>query len=263
MLRGIGISARMTAFLGVMMLIVPYIIVVVTSFDAGSSAAFPPAKLSLRWYLNAFDRPAFREGFVLSLTFAVASASAAVTIGTAAAFALTRVRFPGRDAANTLLAAPLMIPQIVTGLGFLILVTRFKLPNHAGIIVAHTILAVPFVVRIVSARLLATSVSLEEAAMTLGATRLQTLRRITLPIIAESMVAAGIFAFAISFDNFYISVFLAQTRGTLPVEIYAYARTEGDPTIAAISAMLILFSAVALGSVSRLFDLETLARVTR
>ncbi len=259
----IGITARAAAFLGVMLLVVPYVIVIVTSFDASTGAAFPPAQLSWRWYVNAFVRPAFREGFVLSVGIAVVSASAAVAIGTAAAFVLTRVRFRGRDAINTLLAAPLMIPQIVTGLGFLILFTRVHAPNLAGIAIAHTILAIPFVVRIVSARLAASNVSLEEAAMTLGASRLQTLRLVTLPIIGEAMAAAGIFAFAISFDNFYISVFFTQTRGTLPVEIYGYVRTEGDPTVAAISAILIVVSAIGLAGFSKLFDLETLARVTR
>jgi spermidine/putrescine transport system permease protein len=121
----------------------------------------------------------------------------------------------------------------------------------------------PFVIRVVSARLQSSNVSLEEAAMTLGAGRIYTLRRITLPAIGETMAAAGIFAYAISFDNFYVSVFLTRTRGTLPVEIYAYFRTEGDPSIAAISTVLILLSGVALAVVSKLFDLETLARVSR
>ena len=99
--------------------------------------------------------------------------------------------------------------------------------------------------------------------MTFGAGRWRTLRQITLPIIGEAMVAAGIFAAAISFDNFYISVFLTQTRVTLLVEIYSYVRTNGDPTVAAISTMLILLSALALAGFSRLFDLETLAQVSR
>src|SRR5262245_40034663 len=107
-----GVITRVVAFLGMMMLVVPYIIVIVTSFDASSGGAFPPAQLSWRWYVNAFVRPAFREGFVLSLMIALISASAAVAIGTAAAFVLMRVRFRGRDTVNTLLVAPLMIPQI-------------------------------------------------------------------------------------------------------------------------------------------------------
>jgi ABC-type spermidine/putrescine transport system permease subunit II len=121
----------------------------------------------------------------------------------------------------------------------------------------------PFVVRVVLARLQSYNLSLEEVAMTLGAGWLHTLRRVTLPIIGETMVAAGVFAYAISFDNFYISAFLAGSRGTLPVEIFAYFRTEGDPSIAAISTLLILLSGLALATVSRLFDLETLARVAR
>ena len=123
-----------------MLLVIPYIVVVVTSFDASSAGAFPPQHLSFRWYLNAFADPAF-EGFGLSVIFAAATAVAAVTIGTAASFVLTRVRFPGRAAVNTLMAAPLMIPQIVTGLGFLILSTRLHVSTYAGIVVGHTVLA--------------------------------------------------------------------------------------------------------------------------
>jgi len=259
----IGFIARVATFFGVMLLVVPYVIVILTSFDASPAALFPPKQLSLRWYANAFQRPAFREGFVLSVVFAVCSATAAVTIGTAAAFVLTRVPFRGREAVNTLLAAPLMIPQIVTGLAFLVLFSSIRMPTYVGIVVAHTVLAVPFVIRVVAARLQGFSPSLEEAAMTLGAGRLLTLRRVTLPVIGETMLAAGIFAFAISFDNFNVSVFLTRTRGTLPVEIYAYARTEGDPTIAAISTMLMLVSAVTLAAFLRLLDLEALARATR
>jgi putative spermidine/putrescine transport system permease protein len=259
----VSLPVRAVAYLGVTLLVVPYAIVVMTSFDASSAGVFPPVQFSLRWYANAFARRAFREGFVLSSLVAIASAAAAVAIGTAAALVLTRVRFPGREVVNTVLAAPLMIPQILTGLGFLILFSRMRLPSYPGIVVAHTVLAVPFVIRVVSARLQTFSVTLEEAAMMLGAGRIATLRRITLPIIGEAMAAAGIFAFAISFDNFYVSVFLTRARGTLPVEIYGYARTEGDPTIAAISTVLIALSAVGLAGFFRLFDLEALARATR
>jgi putative spermidine/putrescine transport system permease protein len=263
MRRHVGSSVRTVAFLGVMLLVIPYIIVIVTSFDASSAAVFPPTRFSMRWYANALARPAFREAFLLSTVYASASASAAVAIGTAAALVLSRRQFPGRDAVNVLLAAPLMIPQILTGLGFLILFTRLRVPGYVGIILGHTVLAVPFVLRVVGARLHGFSLSLEEAAMTLGAGWFQTLRRVTLPLIGEAMTAAGMFAFAISFDNFYVSVFLTRTRGTLPVEIYGYARTEGDPTIAAISTMLIVLSALGLAAFLRLFDLEALARATR
>jgi putative spermidine/putrescine transport system permease protein len=261
--RRVGLAVRVLASMGVALLVVPYVIVVVTSFDASSAAVFPPRQLSWRWYGNAFSRPAFREGLALSAALAAVSATASVAIGTAAAFVLVRVSFPGREVVNTMLAAPLMIPQIVTGLGFLILFTRLRVSSFVGIVLAHTVLAVPFVIRVVAARLQAFSASLEEAAMTLGASRLETLRRVTLPIIGETMAAAGVFAAAISFDNFYVSVFLTTTRGTLPVEIYGYARTEGDPTIAAISAILIVLSALGLAGLLRVFDLEALARATR
>ena len=236
----------------------------VTSFDASPAGAFPPKELSLRWYAHVFERRAFIDGFWFSTALAVCSATLAVIIGTATSFVLVRHEFPGRELVNTLILAPLMVPQVVAGLGFLIFFTKTGVTNSfLGIMMSHVVLAVPFVVRVVSARLYGFPISVEEAAMTLGAGRLLTMWRVTLPMIKEAILAAGIFAFAISFDNFNLSVFLVRGRGTLPVEIYSYARTEGDPTVAAISTLLMLLGAVALAGALRLVDLDTLARTKR
>jgi ABC-type spermidine/putrescine transport system permease subunit II len=260
----LGLAVRAAVFLVAMLLLVPYVIVVVTSFDASPAAVFPPSDLSLRWYRLAFERPAFREGFVLSFGIALCTAIVSVAVGTAASFVLVRERFPGRALVQALIAAPLMLPQIIIGLGFLVLFTRWRTASSAvSLVTAHVVLTVPFVVRVVSARLHSVSPSMEEAAIMLGANRWQALWRVTLPLIAEATFAAGVFAFAVSFDNFNVSAFLARGRGTLPVEIYSYARTENDPTIAAISTMLMLLSAVGLAGAMRLTDLEALARAGR
>jgi putative spermidine/putrescine transport system permease protein len=260
----IGLLVRLAVFTAAMLLVVPYLIVFVTSFDPSPAGVFPPQGFSLRWYANVFERHAFIDGFWLSTGLAVCSATLAVTIGTAASFVLVRHEFPGREVVNTLILAPLMVPQVVAGLGFLIFFTKTGVTNSfLGIMLSHVVLAVPFVVRVVAARLYGFPISVEEAAMTLGASRLLTMWRITLPMIKDALFAASIFAFVISFDNFNLSVFLVRGRGTLPVEIYSYARTEGDPTVAAISTLLMLLGAVALIGALRLLGLETLARTKR
>ncbi|MGE0211706.1 MAG: ABC transporter permease [Parvibaculaceae bacterium] len=244
---GLGFAPGAFAVAACLLLVVPHFVVALVSFDPSPAALFPPAGFSFRWYLNAFARPAFREALLLSLLVGMASAAIAVVAGTAASYLVVRHRFPGRGVVITLLQLPMMIPEVVLGLGFLILFSQARMYiSTLNILLAHAVITLPYAVRVVMAALQTTARSQEEAAYVLGAGPFTTFRKVTLPAIRPGMIAAGVFAFVVSFDNFTVTSFLVTTRGTLPIEIYAYIRTESDPTVAAISTLLILVSLAGL-----------------
>jgi putative spermidine/putrescine transport system permease protein len=256
---GLGLSPRLLTAIACLLLVAPHAIVAVTSFDPRPAALFPPTGFSLAWYLNAFARPAFREALLLSFVVAAAAALFAVAAGTMASILIVRHRFPGRGLLTAALQLPMMIPEVVLGLGLLILFSRWRM--HASvlnILLAHAVITLPYAVRVISANLQTVSVSTEEAAYVLGASPILTFFKITLPVIRQGMLAAAIFSFVVSFDNFTVTAFLVSSRGTLPVEIYAYIRTESDPTIAAISTLLIAVSLVGVLLVERFVGFENI-----
>jgi len=262
--RGLGLPPRLLTVVACLLLVVPHLIVVVTSVDPSPAGVFPPRGVTLKWYANAFARPAFREAFGLSVLVAALTAALSVTIGTMASLLVVRHRFPGRALLTTLLQSPMMIPEVVLGLGFLILFARWRIYlSVANLVVAHVVITLPFALRVVSASLYSVGPSIEEAAQVLGAGPLTTFARITLPVIKQGMLAAAIFSFVVSFDNFTVSAFLVSGRGTLPVEIYSYIRTGSDPTIAAISAVLIALSVLVVLGVERVVGFEGIAQSGR
>jgi putative spermidine/putrescine transport system permease protein len=258
----LGLLPKLIAAAGLILLILPQLMVVVTSIDPQATSIFPPKSVSLRWYVNALERQAFREAFLISVLIASAVALTTTLIGTLAAIATVRYRYWGRDLVVALLQLPVMIPEVILGLGFLILFSRsgFRL-SLLNIYLTHVVIALPYAVRVIAANLQTVSVSLEEAAYVLGAGPVKSFVLVTLPIIQRGLLAAAIFAFVVSFDNFMLAAFLATGRGTLPLEVYSYIRTESDPTVAAISTMLILLSIASVLLLERVLGLETLSQV--
>jgi putative spermidine/putrescine transport system permease protein len=222
-------------------MLVPIFIVVAVSFNGAAEVIFPPKDLSLRWYVNAFSRQRFLQSFSFSLLLAIAATLLSLVIGLLCSLALVRFRFKGREAIATLLNSPLMVPQVVLGMGLLIFFVQAGIASSVlALGLLHIILTLPYTVRVLSASLVRFPQSLEEAAIVHGANRLAAFVLVTLPCVKPGIVAAGIFAFVTSFDNFTATQFLIWDKTTLPIEIFAYAVTETDPTVCAISTMLIV-----------------------
>jgi len=257
-MRAVGWFARSVTALVVICMLVPLIVVVGASLGGGNEIAFPPNGLSLRWYANVFERQRFLTAFQFSLLLACAATSLSLVIGLLCSVALVRYRFVGRDAVANLLNSPLMVPQVVLGMALLILFSQAAIVSSLiGLGALHLILAVPYTVRVLSAALVRLPVSLEEAAVIHGANRLAAFAMITMPNMKPGLVAATMFAFVTSFDNFTASQFLVWDRTTLPVEIYAYAMIESDPTVCAISTMLIIATVAIVVLAERWVGLET------
>jgi len=239
-------------------MLAPLVLVIGASFNPGVEVAFPPGGFSWKWYASVFQRERFLDSFRFSLALAAASTAASLALGLLAAVALARHRFFGRDAAATALSSPLMAPQVVLGMSLLILLSQAGVVSSAvGLGALHLILTLPYTVRVLMAALVRFPLSLEEAAVIHGAPRAVAFLRVTVPAIKPGLVAAAIFAFVTSFDNFTATQFLIWDRTTLPVEIFAYATTESDPTVCAISAILVLVTTGVVVLVERWVGLET------
>jgi putative spermidine/putrescine transport system permease protein len=227
--------------------LLPMLAVIWLSFFRDAVISFPPAGYSLRWYVNAWETHQFGRSFVVSLEVALASTAIGVVIGTAAAYGLMRGRPAAAGAIHTLLLGPLAIPGVVLGTGLFILFVQIDntidfrvVGTLPGLIAAHTLLTVPWAVRLVSASLHGVDRAVEEAAQNLGARPLTVFRRITLPMMRSGMIAASLFGFVQSFENLDLTLLLTGPgRSTLPVEMLNYLEFRVDPTLAAVAAVQI------------------------
>jgi putative spermidine/putrescine transport system permease protein len=235
-----GANALVYAFV-----LAPILVVIPVSFSETQYLVFPPQGLTLRWYANFFETRELAESLWTSLHLAAWTTGISTVLGTMAALALVRYRYPGREALRTALMAPIVMPRLVLGIAFLMFLARTVLSGRfGGLLLAHVVVALPYVVRTVGASLAGLDRALEEAAMSLGAPPLTTFRTVTLPLLRPGILAGAIFAFVTSFDELVASLFLTGPRlTTLPVQIYTYLEYTSDPTIAAISVILVVFTA--------------------
>ncbi len=258
-MRRVGWFAWCVTALVAVCLAVPLLVVIAASFNPTNELMVPPRGFSLAWYVNIFHRQAFLASFRFSVALAVVSTACSLVMGLLCAVVLVRYRFPGRQMFATALMSPLIVPQVVLGMSLLIFLSTIGIVSSViGLALLHVMLTVPYTTRVLTAALTRFRESLEDAAVIHGAPRPVAFLLVTLPSIKPGIVAAAIFAFVTSFDNFTASQFLVWDRTTLPVEIYSYIRTENDPTVAAISTLLVLGTVASVVLVERGVGLETL-----
>jgi putative spermidine/putrescine transport system permease protein len=225
----------------VFFLMAPTLVVVPMSVTASNALTFPPEGFSTRWYEKMLTDPQWSTGFVNSAQVASLTAVLATVLGTLAALGTVRGRFPGKSAVNALVLSPLIVPVIIIAIGMFSLFVRWKITGSiVGLVLAHTALALPFVVINVATSLRTIDRNLELAAMSLGADPVRTFLRITLPMILPGVFAGALFAFITSWDEVVVSIFLTTARfRTLPVEMWEQVRQVVDPTVAAVSTTLL------------------------
>lgn len=228
----------------ILYLIFPILVVIPLSFSSARYLSFPPPGFSLQWYHKFFSRSDWLNAAWLSIWIGVSVMCLATVLGTAASLGLVRGRFRGRQTINTFLVSPMVVPSIIVAIGVYFFYARIGLIGHPiALIMAHTALAVPFVVVNVSATLYGFDERLEFAAMNLGANRWRTFWQVTLPIIRPGVMAGALFAFITSFDELIVALFVSGTGAvTLPRKMWDSIRFEIDPTIAAVSTILIVFT---------------------
>jgi len=229
-----------------MFLLLPTLIIVPMSFTTTSTLEFPPVGFTLEWYGKVIGAPDWQQALINSLVVAFAAATLATVIGTMAALALHAHRFPGKMLVTVLLLSPMVTPVIVLAVGMYMVFSGWGLiATRLGLVLAHTVLAIPFVVVSVLASARMVNPSLAPASLGLGASRWFTFRRVTLPMIMPGVLSGAVFAFITSWDEVVIALFLAdaQTR-TVPIMIWNQVRTNLDPATAAVAAILIVLSAM-------------------
>lgn len=239
-------------------LLAPIIAVVVISFNPTASLAIEPGAPSLQWYQLMLQNEDFLEGARVSFSTAVVVTIVVLLLGVPVAYALARKTFRGSAAISGLFLSPLLVPSIVLALGLLLVFQPLGLTGtYPGIVIAHFGITVPYVIRTTLMSLKTSDVRCEEAARVHGAGAFTTFRRVTLPIIAPGVIAGGVMAFIISFDEAVLSLFVASSgHVTLPVEMFNYLQYRADPSIAALSAVLIAISVVLVVIVERAAGLK-------
>jgi putative spermidine/putrescine transport system permease protein len=235
-------------------LVAPIVIVVVTAFSDSRSLAFPPPGFSLRWFQAFVGNDDFVESTFLSIRIAAIVTLVTVVIGTLAAIAVARGQFRGAESLRTVLASPLMVPYVVLGLALLIFMSSLRISSSLTVLVlAHSVVALPFVIRIVSAGLQSYDHTVEDAARSLGANRLKAFWTVALPIIRGSLVGAGVFAFMTSFDEVTITIFVSGPgTTTLPVRLFNYIEFTSDPLVSAVATLEVALAVVVVVLVDRL-----------
>lgn len=231
----------------VVFLFLPLLVVFPVSVTPSSYFRFPPNGFSGRWYGDFWGDPIWLQTAWLSLRLAVAASLLATMLSLTAAVALTRLRPPGVAAFRLLFVAPLILPAVITGTALLYVMTRFGLDGtFAGLLIGHTVIALPFAFLFVETALRGYDRSLEDVAVSLGASRFEAFRRITLPVLTPALIAGAVFAFIASWDDVVIVLMLGDfSTRTLPLRMFEFMTTQIRPTIAAISSMLIVALLVA------------------
>ena len=241
----------------------PILVVIVTAFSPTDFFVFPPPGLSLRWFAAFFETESLRDAFLRSLWLAALSSATATVLGTMAALAIARRRGVVFTVLQSLFLAPLIFPAIVFGLSLLLF---FKLiggvPDFPGLVIAHTILGMPFVVRAVSASVLAVDPVLEEASQSLRAGPVRTFLLVTMPLIWPGIVSGALFAFILSLGELNTALFLTGPGiTTLPIDIFSYLQFQGGQlVIAAASAVQVGIILGLVVIVERLIGLRRIVR---
>jgi putative spermidine/putrescine transport system permease protein len=229
-------------------LIAPLVIVVIISFSAASFLQFPPPGLSLRWYVNLFDAPAWTNSLLVSVQILIPSATLATLLGTAAAYALVRGRIPGAQIVGAALMLPIIVPGIITAAALFGVYRGLGLNGTlTGLVIGHVVITMPYVVATVSSGLRTMDPRLEDAASTLGAPPMAAFRRVTLPLLLPAILSGLLFAAVASFDELIVSLFVSTARvRPVAVQMWSNIRGDVDPTIAAIASLCFAFAFLAL-----------------
>jgi len=228
--------------------VLPVLVIVPLSFTSGTLLVYPIPAFSLRWYEAFFTSAEWLRALKNSLIVAPAATLLATVLGVLAAVGLTRGQFRGKALIMGLLISPMVVPVVIVAVACYLAFAPLKLVNsYLALIVTHAVLGAPFVIITVTATLQGFDTTLTHAAANLGATAWMTFWRVTLPLIAPGVVSGALFAFATSFDEVVVTLFLAgPEQATLPRQMFSGIRENLSPAIAAAATLLIVFSVLLL-----------------
>lgn len=225
-------------------LFAPLLIIVVTAFGSGDYMAFPPKGISLRWFSVVFKSKTFMTTLLISTEIAVFATVIALIIGVPAAYALNRNNYRGKDFLKNIFLSPIMIPGIVLGFAlFRFVFIKLHISIFLSLLVGHIVIVIPYVIRVVGASLEGLDYSIEEAAMSLGASRIKSFFKVIFPNIFSGIIAAFMLSFINSFNNVPVSIFLTGPGvSTLPISMMNYVEYNYNPAVSALSVVLMIIT---------------------
>ena len=256
---------RMTAgavlFFGTSLILAPIVCVMLVSFSTSPVFDLPTSGVSLQWYARLVQRDALWPAVSLSLQLAALSTAFSLVLGTLCAMGLARARGRAREFVLSAVLSPMMLPGVVIGLSMLFAFRQAGLFNsYLSLVLAHIVITLPYIVRIVYSGLGMFDFYLVDAARILGCTPWKAARKVTIPVLAPSFLTAGMFAFITSLDNYALALFLGDVHTTtLPVQILKYIEYGTDPSIAALSSLMITFTIGVFFIGERLVGVQRLA----
>lgn len=245
-------AGRSYILLSLMFLYAPLVVMTLMAFNRSRLNQLP-FEFDLVWFEALFSNSRLLTATSNSLLLALLTATLSTFIGIITALGLGRLPFRGKRFLQALLIPPITIPWLILAIALLVMFFWMGIPrSFFTMVIGHVTVQLPYSILVISARYVTTDSALEDAAASLGASPLMVLRRVTLPLMMPAILAAFMFAFAISFDNFVISYFLAPTGvSTLPVEIYTAIRTSFTPEVNAISSIVFIISALCVAAAGR------------
>jgi len=252
---------KVIAILVMAFLFLPLLLIAITSFGTKASIQFPIQGFTLDWYANALSIQSLMDSLKLSFLIGILATVLALVVGVPASYALSRMTIKGRSFIKSFFLSPTVIPGIVVGYTlFQFVVISIGLPVFPALIFGHFLISLPYIIRVVGSSLEQLDFSMEEAAWTLGCTRIQAFIKIILPNISAGIFAAFMLAFVNSFNNVPVSMFLSGPGVTmLPTSLLNYMEYNYDPTVSAISVMLMLVTMAAMFLVEKTLGLKSIA----
>jgi spermidine/putrescine transport system permease protein len=222
----------------------PVAVVVLLSFNANQFGSFPMTGVSLHWFRELWNNDAVMRAFRTSLVLGLMTAVISTTLGILASLALVRYNIPGRNAITTLLIAPILVPEVVLAVALLLFLNWLGIGKSFALLLAgHVIFTLPFVILVVQARLVSIKRDVEEAALSLGASPVQTFFAVTLPLMLPAVAAGALFAFTISFDDITGTLFWKPGGvETVPTQIFSMLRNSISPEINALGTVMIVMT---------------------
>jgi putative spermidine/putrescine transport system permease protein len=253
-----GLVALAFNALVVAFMLAPLVVVCLVAFTPADTLQVPWGDYSLRWFRAVFAHGDLVQSFWNSLLVATLSATLAVVLAVPAVLAIARHEFPGRQALNGLLMSPLIVPHLVLGVAMLRLFALLEVRGSAlWLTLAHVVIVTPYALRLMVAALTGADRSIEQAALSLGASHWTAFRRVTLPLMLPGITGGWMLAFINSFDEVTMSIFITSPQTvTLPVRMYMLATESIDPMMAAVSALIVGLTAVVMLLLDRLYGLD-------
>lgn len=253
---------RIVVAIILLIVVAPLVVPLAMSISDTAYIVFPPQGFTLRWYAAVLADPEAQGSFLFSLELAAIVTGLSLVLGIPCAVGLTRFKVPGQDAVLGIILSPLIVPLIVTGVALLQLFSMLgSRATMLQMVIGHTVIRLPYVIRSVSASFVLVDRSLEDAAAILGAAPHVVASRVIWPQVRPGILAGGVFSFIVSFDDYPVSMWLADgNHFPIPLYLYTVIERSFDPSIAAIASLMIIFALLLVLVIEKLFGIS-LARM--